>query len=71
MYKFIFTHKYHAVIVMGMEVMLQEFLVFQLDPSRRILISCAFICRESPWYHGIEGSVDPKAILDNSLKKPS
>jgi len=71
MYKFIFTHKNHVVMVMGMEVMLQEFLAFQLqvDPSRRILIPCAFVCRKSPWYHGTEGSVDPKAILDNSLKK--
>jgi hypothetical protein len=54
---------------MGMEVMLQEFLTFQLHPSRRILIPCAFICRKGPWYHGTEGLVDPKAILDDSLKK--
>jgi len=56
-------------MVMGMEVMLQEFFAFQLDPSRRILIPCAFIFRKSPRYHSTEGSVDPKAILDNSLKK--
>jgi hypothetical protein len=69
MYKFIFTHKNHVVMVMGMEVMLHEFLAFQLDPSRRILIPCAFICRKSPWYHGTEGLVDPKAILDDNLNK--
>lgn len=37
-------------MVMGMEVMLQEFLAFQLDPSRRTLIPRAFICRKSPCY---------------------
>jgi hypothetical protein len=37
-------------MVMGMEVMLQEFLAFQLHPSRRILIPHAFICRKSPCY---------------------